>query len=79
MPDRLEYGCRWLSGSGEIAIAKGDSSDPREVQEFVDAMREVQRRGGRVPDAHLIARRLDTDGFPIDDWHAVRPPETTNA
>ncbi|MBF6138088.1 hypothetical protein IU501_34535 [Nocardia otitidiscaviarum] len=79
MADRLEYGCRWTNADGETSVVKGHSADPLDVLEVVESLREVQRHGGRIPDAHLIGRHLDEAGLPIDDWHAIRPSETTNA
>ncbi|MCM6774948.1 hypothetical protein NDR87_26245 [Nocardia sp. CDC159] len=76
MTDRLEYGARWLTTDGEIGVARrAPTTDPTVAVELVDKLREIQRRDGRTRDAHLVARRLDADGLPVDDWQAVaRPP-----
>lgn len=74
MSDTVEYGCRWTSSSGETCIGRGDSPDPADSLEFIDSMRRVQRQQGRIADAHLVARTLDDEGLPLDDWHAVPPP-----
>lgn len=78
--DRLEYGTRWTNTDGEISVARRNPTiDAETAVQLVGHLRAIQQRQGRTPDAHLVARHINDEDMPLDDWHAIPRPEASHA
>lgn len=69
--DGTEFGCRWSDTEDWIRTQPAESRAA--ALDLVDALRIVQRHGGRIPDAYLVSRDTN-DGRPVGAWQVNPTP-----
>lgn len=65
--DRIVFGVRW--SDDRLAVAVHQARDAHTALTLAATLRAIQARDRRIPDAHVVTRRMRGD-TPLSEWTA---------